>query len=175
MESDLDIFYFDTAFENTKTKWYYLMFIHDDMIIIRRWRTKFKIVDRFSRRFVISDINGDAYDSIYDVVMLNINKYDINYERLRKDIPILFKSSSYFTEYDRHAVMIASLYLAILHQKIVKFTDIQNSDDFNIVRMDIRTNKLKEGDTRYKLRVLKIMKLITKIVKDKPEILTQLS
>jgi len=175
MESDMDIFYFDTTFENRKYKWYYLMFIHDNTIIIRRWRSKYRILDRFSRRFIISDINGDAYDSIYDAVLLNINRYNINYERLQKDIPILFKLSSYFTEYDRHAVIVASLYLAILHQKIVKFTDIQNGDDFSIVRMDIRTNKLKEGDIRYKLKVLKIMKLMTKIVKDKPEFLKQLS
>ena len=175
MESDMDIFYFDTTFENRKYKWYYLMFIRDNTIIIRRWRSKYRILDRFSRRFAISDINGDAYDSIYDAVMLNVNKYDIDYERLRKDIPILFRLSSYFTEYDRHAVIVASLYLAILHQKIVKFTDIQNSDDFSVVRMDIRTNKLKESDIRYKLRVLKIMKLMTKIVKDKPELLKQLS
>ena len=171
----MDIFYFDTAFENTKTKWYYHMFIHDDMIIIRRWRTKFEIVDRFSRRFIISDINGDAYESIYDVVMLNITRYNINYERLQKDIPILFSLSSYFTRYDRYAVIIASFYLAILHQKIVKFTDIENNDDFSVVRIDIRTKKLNEVDIRYKLRVLKVMKLMTKIVKDKPEILKQLS
>ena len=175
MESDMEIFYFDTTFENRKYKWYYLMFIRDNTIIVRRWRSKYRILDRFSRRFVISDINGDAYDSVYDAVLLNINRYNINYERLQKDIPILFKLSSYFTEYDRHAVIVASLYLAILHQKIVKFSYIKNSDDFSIVRMDIRTNKLKEGDIRYKLKVLKIMKLMTKIVKDKPEFLKQLS
>ena len=171
----MDIFYFDTTFENMKTKWYYRMFIHNDMMIIQRWRSKFEILDRFSRKFMISSIHRDAYDSIYDAVLLNVNKYNINYERLQKDMSILFTLSSYFTRYDRHAVMVASLYLAILHQKVVKFTDIQNGDDFSIVRIDMKTNKLKEVDIRYKLKVLKIMKLMTKIVKDRPEILNAMS
>jgi len=175
MENVVDIFYFDTTFENTKTKWYYRMFVHDDMIIVQRWRSKFEIVDKFSRKFVISNVHRDAYDSIYDAILLNINRYNINYERLQKDVPILFSLSSYFTKHDRYAVIIASLYLAILHQKIVKFMDIENSDDFNVMRIDIKTNRLQEVDIRYKLRVLKIMKLMTKIVKDKPEFLKQLS